>query len=199
RRDVAADHGRVASEIGPDLTAFVAGIPIEKVDVAAYIARDQKIFIPLVFLILAAMAAILYRHPIGVLVPLSVVALALVWTLGLYARAGRSLNPVTSLMTPVILVISLDATVQLLNQYLTAPARGLPLLAALEQADRRMRIPCFNAALTAAIGFVSLLTLPIPAIRDFGLFTALGIMTGYGFTIVLTPLLLASLPDFPAR
>src|SRR5262249_40005372 len=199
RRDVAADLRRVASEMGPDLTAFVAGIPIEKVDVAAYIARDQKIFIPLVFLILAAMAAILYRHPIGVLVPLSVVALALVWTLGLYARAGRSLNPVTSLMTPVILVMSLEATVQLLNQYLTARAQGLPLLAALEQADRRMRIPCFNAALTAAIGFVSLLTLPIPAIRDFGLFTALGIMIGYGFTIVLTPILLASLPDFPAR
>src|SRR5215813_1410196 len=199
RRDVAADLRRVASEMGPDLTAFVAGIPIEKVDVAAYIARDQKIFIPLVFLILAVMAAILYRHPIGMLVPLSVVALALVWALGLYARAGRSLNPVTSLMTPVILVMSLEATVQLLNQYLTARAQGLPLLAALEQADRRMRIPCFNAALTAAIGFVALLTLPIPAIRDFGLFTALGIMIAYGLTIVLTPLLLASLPDVPLR
>jgi uncharacterized protein len=199
RRDVVTDLRRVAGEAGPDLTAFVAGIPVEKVDVATYIARDQKIFIPLVFLILAVMTAALYRHPIGVLVPLSVVALALVWALGLYARAGRSLNPVTSLMTPVILVMSLEATVQLLNQYLAARARGLPLLAALEQADRRMRIPCFNAALTAAIGFVSLLTLPIPAIRDFGVFTALGIMIGYGFTIVLTPLVLASLPDFPAR
>jgi uncharacterized protein len=199
RRDVVTDLRRMASETGPDLTPFVAGIPVEKADVAAYIARDQKIFIPLVFLILAAMTAVLYRHPIGMLVPLSVVALALVWALGLYARAGRSLNPVTSLMTPVILVMSLEATVQLLNQYLAARARGLPMLSALEQADRRMRIPCFNAALTAAIGFVSLLTLPIPAIRDFGLFTALGIMIGYGFTIVLTPLLLASLPDFPAR
>ena len=199
RRDVVTDLRRVASEAGPDLTAFVAGIPVEKVDVATYIARDQKIFIPLVFLILAVMTAALYRHPIGVLVPLSVVALALLWTLGFYARAGRSLNPVTSLMTPVILVMSLEATIQLLNQYLAARARGLPLFAALEQADRRMRIPCFNAALTAAIGFVSLLTLPIPAIRDFGLFTALGIMIGYGFTIVLTPLLLASLPDFPGR
>jgi predicted RND superfamily exporter protein len=62
-----------------------------------------------------------------------------------------------------------------------------------------MRLPCFNAALTAAIGFASLLTLPIPAIRDFGLFTAVGIMIGYGLTIALTPLLLACLPDFPPR
>ncbi len=183
-RDLVANLRRLASEAGPDTTAFVAGIPVEKVDVASYIARDQKIFVPLVFLILAVMTAVLYRHPVGMLVPLAVLTLALVWALGLFGLVGRSLNPVTSLMTPVILVMSLEAAIQLLNQYLIARARGLALLAALEQADRRMRIPCFNAALTAAIGFASLLILPIPAIRDFGLFTALGIMIGYGLTIV---------------
>jgi uncharacterized protein len=199
QRDVVTALRRVARDAGPGLTAFVAGIPVEKTDVAASIARDQKIFVPLVFLILAVMTAVLYRHPVGILVPLTVVGLALVWTLGLYGLAGRSLNPVTSLMTPVILVMSLEAVIQLLNQYLAARAHGLSLPDALARADRRMRIPCFNAALTAAIGFVSLLTLPIPAIRDFGLFTALGIMMGYGLTITLTPLLLASLPDVPPR
>jgi len=199
RRGLVADLRRAASEVGPDVTAYVAGIPVEKVDVATYIARDQKIFVPLVFLIIAVMTAILYRHPLGMLVPLSVLTVTLVCTLGLFGLAGRSLNPVTSLMTPVILVMSLEGTIQLLNQYLAARARGLPLSEALVHADRQMRIPCFNAALTAAIGFVSLLTLPIPAIRDFGLFTAAGIMMGYGLTIVLTPLLLASLPDFPPR
>jgi uncharacterized protein len=198
-RALVADLRRLASEAGPGITAFVAGIPVEQVDVATYIARDQKIFVPLVFLILAVMTALLYRHPIGVLVPLGVLTLALVWALGLFGLAGRSLNPVTSLMTPVILVMSLEAAIQLLNQYLAARARGLTRLAALEQADRRMRIPCFNAALTAAIGFLSLLVLPIPAIRDFGLFTAVGIMLGYALTIVVTPLLLVSLPDFPRR
>lgn len=198
-RDLVADLRRLAHEAGPDTAAFVAGIPVEKVDVASYIARDQKIFVPLVFLILAVMTAVLYRHPIGMLVPLAVLTMALVWALGLFGLAGRSLNPVTSLMTPVILVMSLEAAIQLLNQYLAARARGLTMLAALAEADRRMRIPCFNAALTAAIGFLSLLVLPIPAIRDFGLFTAVGIMLGYVLTIVATPLLLASLPDFPPR
>jgi uncharacterized protein len=197
--NLVADLRRAAGDAGPGVAAYVAGIPVEKADVATYIARDQKIFVPLVFLIIAIMTAILYRHPLGMLVPLSVLTVALVCTLGLFGLAGRSLNPVTSLMTPVILVMSLEGTIQLLNQYLAARARDLPLPAALTHADRQMRIPCFNAALTAAIGFVSLLTLPIPAIRDFGLFTAAGIMIGYGLTIVLTPLLLASLPDFPPR
>lgn len=199
RRHLVADLRRLAAQAGLGSPAFVAGIPVEKVDVATYIARDQMIFVPLVFLILAAMTAILYRHPVGMLVPLTTVSLTLVWTLGVFGLAGRALNPVTSLMTPVILVMSLEGTIQLLNQYLIARAHGLSRPAALEQAHRRMRIPCFNAALTAAIGFASLLTLPIPAIREFGLFTAMGIMIGYGLTIALTPLLLASLPDLPPR
>src|SRR5690349_10832221 len=199
RPKLVADLRRLAPHAGLGSPAFIAGIPVEKVDVATYIARDQMIFVPLVFLILAAMTAVLYRHPVGMLVPLTTVTLALVWTLGVFGLAGRALNPVTSLMTPVILVMSLEGTIQLLNQYLRGRAQGLARPAALEQAHRLMRIPCFSAALTAAIGFISLLTLPIPAIRDFGLFTAAGILIGYGLTIVLTPLLLASLPDFPPR
>src|SRR5262249_41946874 len=135
----------------------------------------------------------------GMLVPLAVVGLTLLWTLGLYGLTGRFLNPVTSLMTPVILVMSLEAVIQLLNQYLAARADGLSRPAALSRADRRVRVPWFNAALTAAVGFVSLLTLPIPAIRDFGLFTALGLMIGYLLTVTLTPLLLVSLPDVSPR
>ena len=199
RDRLVADLRRLAGQAGVGSAAFIAGIPVEKADVATYIARDQMIFVPLVFLILATMMAALYRHPVGMLVPLATVTLALVWTLGVFGLAGRAVNPVTSLMTPVILVMSLEGTVQLLNQYLIARAHGLSRPSALEQAHRRMRIPCFNAALTAAIGFVSLCTLPIPAIRDFGLFTAIGIMIGYGLTIALTPLLLASLPDLPPR
>lgn len=199
RDHLVADLRRLAGQAAVGSPAFIAGIPVEKADVATYIARDQMIFVPLVFLILAAMTAALYRHPVGMLVPLATVTLALVWTLGVFGLAGRTLNPVTSLMTPVILVMSLEGTIQLLNQYLVARAHGLSRPFALEQAHRRMRTPCFNAALTAAIGFVSLLTLPIPAIRDFGLFTAIGIMIGYGLTIALTPLLVASLPDFPPR
>jgi predicted RND superfamily exporter protein len=199
RGDLVAELRRLGGQAGLGSATFVAGIPVEKVDVARYIARDQAVFVPLVFLSMAAMAAMLYRHPVGILVPLATVSLALVWTLGLFGLAGRALNPVTSLMTPVILVMSLEGTIQLLNQYLMARAQGLPMPAALAQAHRRMRTPCFNAALTAAIGFISLLVLPIPAIREFGLFTAIGIMIGYGSTIVLTPLLLATLPDLPAR
>ena len=61
RPKLVADLRRLATQAGLGSPAFIAGIPVEKVDVATYIARDQMIFVPLVFLILAAMTAVLYR------------------------------------------------------------------------------------------------------------------------------------------
>ncbi len=187
----------LARRAGGDLEIEVAGIPVEKSDVAAYIKHDQRIFAPLILALFAVVALALYRHPVGAAVPLAVVCVSLIATLGLYAAAGKSLNPVTSLMTPVILVCAVQEAIHLLNHYLLARASGLKKPDALEEAYRLCRVPCFNAAFTTAVGFGSLLFIPVPAIHDFGIFTALGVMISYLLTMVLAPLLLALLPDFP--
>jgi len=189
----------LALRSGPGIEAHVAGIPVEKVDVAAYVKRDQRIFIPLVFGLLAIVTLILYRHPSGMLIPLGVVSASLLWTLGLYAALGRSLNPVTSLITPVILVVSVAGAIHLLNHHLAGRSEGLSRNEALRHAFQASNVPCFNAALTTAVGFGSLLVLPLPAIRDFGIFTAVGVMISYLLTVTLAPLMIAVLPDFPPR
>lgn len=197
RRELVQSVRELAPAGVEGLTAHVAGIPVEKVDVAAHIRRDQMVLVPLVFLTMALIMTLLYRHPTGVLVPLTVMAVVLVWTLGLYALAGRALNPVTSLLGPVVLVVSLAGAVHFLNHHLGGLASGLDEEQALLRAFRRARVPCLSAALTTAIGFASLAMMPIPAIREFGLFTALGVMLSFPLTMLLVPLLLSWLPDFP--
>jgi len=199
RARLVAQIRQLAAAGAAGMEVHVAGIPVEKVDVADYVKREQRIFAPLIFGLLALVTLLLYRHPAGMLVPLGVVAASLVWTLGLYAAAGRPLNPVTSLITPVVLVVSVAGSIHFLNHYLGARAEGLWREPALERAFRVTRVPCFNAAFTTAIGFGSLLVLPIPAIRDFGMFTAAGVMISYLLTMALTPLLISLLPDFPPR
>ena len=191
--------GRASLGWPSGMSAYIAGLPVENADVAAYIKRDQGIFAPLILLALAVAMFALYRHAVAVIVPLCVVGGSLIWTLGAYAMAGRSLNPVTSLLTPVVLVVSLEGAVHLMNHHFAARAAGLDRLRALRHAVRRSSAPCFNAALTTAIGFASLLLLPIQGLRDLGLFSAIGVMISYLLTMTLAPLLLWWLPDVPPR
>ncbi len=198
----AGDRARVvgrARELAASLPAgfegHVAGLPVETVDVAASASRDQRLFAPLVCAVLAATLALLYRRAIGVAIPMAVVGLSLIWTLGVYEMAGRRLNPVTALMTPVVLVVSVEGAIHLLGHYLAARGAGVPRPAALQRAYERSLGPCFNASLTTAIGLASLVLLPVPAVRDFGVFTAAGTMIAYGLTMVAAPLLAAWLPD----
>jgi len=62
---------------------------------------------------------------------------------------------------------------------------------------RQCRIPCLNAAVTTAIGLLTLWMIPVPAIRNFALFCAAGVLFSYALTMTLAPLLLLWLPVRP--
>jgi len=79
---------------------------------------------------------------------------------------------------------------------------GLARVASFEEAMvlalRQCRIPCLNAAVTTAIGLLTLWMIPVAAIRSFGLFCAAGVLLSYVLTMTLAPLLLLWLPTRPA-
>ncbi len=191
RRDLVARARALALAVPAGMRVHVAGLPVEKVDLAASVQRDQMVFAPLILIVVGAALALLYRRGPALVAPLAVILSAMVWTMGLYALAGKRLNPVTGLIMPIIMVTSVEGAVHFLNHYLASRAGGRPRVPALERALGLAWAPCFNAALTTAIGFGSLMLLPIPAIRDFGLFSACGVMIAWGLTMLLMPLLLA--------
>ena len=195
RRELVEQTRALAAGAPPWIESYVAGLPVEKVDVARLVLRDQGIFAPLILLVVGLALGLLYRRAIAVVLPLTVILGSMTWALGLYALSGRTLNPVTSLIMPVMLVTSVEGTIHFLNHFMAARSRGLEREPALQHAWALARVPIFNAALTTAIGFGSLVLLPIPAIRDFGLFTAAGVMLAWALTTVLMPLMLSVAPE----
>lgn len=53
---------------------------------------------------------------------------------------------------------------------------------------RPLPAPCFFTALTTALGFLSLLSSEIPAVRQFGLYGALGVLIAFAVSATLVPL-----------
>ena len=113
---------------------------------------------------------------LGVLLPLGVTGVTTAWTLGAYELAGFELNAITGLLPPILMVLSLAVSVHLIQGWLDAPAAADDRVARILGVVRRLLFPCFFCSLTTALGFASLVTSSMPAVRQFGVFAALGVM-----------------------
>lgn len=156
---------------------FVTGLPLQKHEAGRLVLRDQKLFAPLSFLILGGVLLLITRHLSGLVFPLLVSAVTIVWTLGLYSCFGYSLNMITSLLPPVIMTLSVTTTIHIYLEWLRGTATNKKQRVA--RAITNLYRPCLFASLTTAIGFLSLISSDTPAVRQFGVFASLGVMISY--------------------
>jgi predicted RND superfamily exporter protein len=183
-RKVAARHAAQGRQ------TYVAGTPLERHDVTYYLERDQQRIVPLVFLILLGVTYSIYRVKRLALIPPACVLISLAWTMGLVGFAGRPLNTITSLLPPVVMVVSISAAIHLLNQYIDEIEAGVDHTEAVENAVRHVGMACFLTSLTTALGFFSLLFSPVPAVREFALFAGIGVLLSFVVTIMCVPVAL---------
>lgn len=176
----------------------LTGVGVQKIDVADYIQRDQRIVLPLVVIILMLLLAVIFRRPSGVIVPLLATLVSLIWTMGLYALCGYQLNTITALLPPVVMVLAISNSIHLYNGWLHLGNAEQGLNFALAAKVTELATPCLFTALTTAFGLVSLTISTVPAVRHFALFAAAGVMLSLLVSMLLVPVSLSFLP-MPAR
>jgi hypothetical protein len=189
----------------------LTGITAQKYDTTRLVSRDQAIVLPLSALILGAALAVVTRSAAGVLLPLAVTGVTTLWSLGLYSALGLRVNVITSLLPPLLLVLSVTTAIHLFQEWVArGPAAGDAAAATPghEPATRAARLrpilrdfvaPCFMTSLTTAIGLGSLAVSDIPAVRLFGIFGAFGIMLSFALNFTLLPAVLSYLDPPPPR
>jgi predicted RND superfamily exporter protein len=168
----------------------LTGLGLQKHDTAVLVQRDQRVLLPLAVAVLGLALVVVTRRLDGVVLPLVVTGAATVWTLGLYAARGHSVNVITALLPPLVMVLSVATSIHLFEAW--AGSESDPDSAArLRVALRHFGGPCFMTALTSALGMASLLTSDLPAVRLFGGYGAVGIMLSYLLNITLLPAVLS--------
>jgi len=180
-------RGIIAEPRAEGVSLHLTGIAVQKNDVSAYIERDQRRLIPLAVAVLALVLAGFFRSALGVLLPLGVMGVTTVWTLGAYGLAGFQLNAITGLLPPVLMVLSLAVSVHLIQGWLDAPGAPGDRVARILGVMRRLLFPCFFCSLTTALGFSSLVTSSMPAVKQFGVFAALGVVLAFAVGMTLVP------------
>jgi predicted RND superfamily exporter protein len=178
-RLIAELRALMATRARDGVELHLTGLPVQKHDVSAYVDRDQRRLLPLAVVVLAATLAAFFRRPAGVVLPLGVAALSVVWTMGAYEWTGHAQNAITSLLPPVLLVVAVAASVHLYEAWRAAPGASGDRVDRAVAAVRTIAVPAALCMVTTAQGFLSLAVSEIPAVQQFGVFAALGtVLTG---------------------
>ena len=183
-RAVVADARRLAPA---PMQVLATGVPLVESTIADLVAGERRTIVPLLAVILFAVAWLLYRRAGLALAALLPALLGIVWTSGLVALAGHPLDPVAALLDPVLLTIGVATSVHFVEAWRRGIGDGKSPRQAGDFASAEQRTPTLLATATTMVGLLSMATSPVPAVVDFGIRAAFGVALVHTFTFVLLP------------
>ncbi|MHA6247916.1 efflux RND transporter permease subunit [Pontibacter sp. CAU 1760] len=174
--------------------ALAQSVFVEKMKVELAMFMSASMLLVIIFL------WITFRTAWGVLVPLVVVLLSVVWAMGVMGLFDKPIDIMTILLPTILFVVGMSDVIHILSRYITEVGQGMEKVPALKVTIREVGLATFLTSLTTAIGFLTLLTTAIVPIRNFGLYTAIAIGLAYvlAFTVLPAILLLIKKPN-PVR
>ena len=145
-------------------------------------------------LLMLAMMALIFRHPLGILAPVLVVVQAVLWTLGTMAVLDVPMTMITNILPVFVICVGIGDSVHIQSVYRDAMQRGMEPHAAIVHAIGTTGIPVLFTTLTTAMGLLSFQFAAVDAIQDLGTFAALGVLLALVNSLVFLPAVLSLLP-----
>ena len=160
------------------------------------LASDFKILVPLTIFFMVGSLFFSFRNIFGMLLPLFTVTIAGFWVGGIMGYFDIPINIVTISLPVVIMCVGNDYAIHFLNFYFIN-SREKPEASKKEiiiMALHHLTVPLSVTSLTTIIGFSALAFNEIPAIREFGIFSSLGVLISIILTLTTLPAILLLLP-----
>lgn len=192
----AAAHAWVASQAQPE-RFHLAGRSVAQAYYIQLMEREVVVFVAIAILLLVLFLWLSFRSWWGVVVPLVVVLLSGLWTLGIMQLTGKSIDVMTIVLPTTIFVVGMSDVVHILSRYFDELRSGKETWNALRTACKEVGLATFLTSLTTAIGFLTLLTSSIVPIRDFGIYATVGVLVSYLLAFTLLPSVLILSPPTP--
>ena len=152
--------------------------------------RDFSRFLAIAYLVMFAVLLALYRRVLVLALALGVIVLSTYFTIGLYGWLGYQLNLMTTLIPMILVLLGLLDVIHLTNERMNVESTGEEPYQKAMATLRSIWRPCLFTTLTTMAGFLSLTLSPLAILREFGLFSALGVLLCLMFTYLLGVVLL---------
>lgn len=177
-----------------DLKSYQIGMPLVSQAMTRYIQADLCIILPLTFLAIAALLFCIYRNIWFLILPLSTVFLAMIWTFGIMSLTDVPFSMLTMIVPVFITAVGTAYCMHLCDAMLENLTQSESARDAVIQTFMEMTLPTCLAVFTTVIGLASLLINRITAIREFAVFACIGMLSLLCIALMLLPAAFAALP-----
>lgn len=167
----------------------ITGAPILVEDVQRGISGDSRRFIPIAIVLIFIGFYICFRTAAGVFLPITMVIMSIIWTMGTMGYLGLPITVVSNALPVIMIAVAssygihfMHAFYQLSDQYETK--EGL-IQATLD----KIAAPIFITGLTSSLGSLSLLIFKVQSLKEFGIIGAFGFAYATMICLCLLPAL----------
>ena len=123
--------------------------------------------------------------------PLGCSIAAVAWQLGLLNLLGYGIDPMSILVPFLVFAIGVSHGVQMVRAFRAELFAGGDPLKSARAAFRQLLVPGGVALITDTIGFVTILLIPVPTIRELAIAASIGVAVIILTNLLLLPLLLS--------
>lgn len=172
---------------------YYGGIPFQIIFLTDIIQSDLGKLIPIVLLFVMGILFISFKSLRGVFLPLSCVLMSIVWVLGIMSLLKIPLTIVSDAMPVILVAVGSAYGIHMLSKYNEDVRLGDGKIQGIKDALSEVGIPILLAGITTLIGFMTFLSSNLSLIREFGVFTAIGVAFAMIISVTFLPAFLSFL------
>ncbi|MBN1858168.1 RND family transporter [Candidatus Bipolaricaulota bacterium] len=195
RERILRDIRAIVSDSRSDGVSYrVAGEAATLAAVKELITNDLVLLSPLVVFVILLILFASFRSVRGVVLPILTVVIATIWTLGIMSIAGVPLSIMTTVVPTILIAVGSAYGIHIINRFNLDMRERPEKDWAISNTIRHTGIAVLMAGLTTMAGFLSFSSSRIQVIREFGLFTAIGVVCSLLFALTFVPAILSLAP-----
>ena len=176
-----------------DLDYVLAGKPIATHYISLGMQRDMSTFFMGGLVLIFVLLLVILRTLRGILIPLAVVLLSVIWTLGMMALTGTPMSHATEVLPILIMSIAVADSIHIISHYYHNSRREQERKTLVRRTMEHMNSPVIMTSLTTMAGFLALGASGFSESTRLGVFTAVGVFFAMAISLTFVPAILSML------
>lgn len=176
-----------------------SGMPYIRTQLMQKVSHEMTLFLILAVIVMALILWMFFRSFVLVFYSIFIVAIGVVWSVGILELFSYKITVLTGLIAPLIMVIGIPNCIFLINKYQSEFLLHGNKIKALARSIETIGVTLFLANITTAIGFAVLYFTKSSMLVEFGVVAAISVITTYLITLILIPVILNYLPTPKAK